>query len=71
MRALVPLLPEEEQNAVKEPLSQLQMAYARESQVAGRGSQEEESPAPDTQDPTPEDDEREKARSKIWTPPGT
>jgi hypothetical protein len=68
VRALVPLLPAEEQAAVREPLSQLQMAYAREagagSQVAGRRSQEEpEAPA--------EEDERAKARSKIWTPPGT
>jgi hypothetical protein len=74
VRALVPLLPAEEQNAVKEPLSQLQMAFAREA-----APKEETPPAPGTQDPTPEtrdpapedDDERAKARSKIWTPPGT
>ena len=74
VRALVPLLPAEEQTAVREPLSQLQMVYARE---AGAGSEarghrsEEQPPTPDTGHPTPEDDEREKARSKIWTPPGT
>jgi hypothetical protein len=72
VRALVPLLPEEEQAAVREPLSQLQMRYAQE---AGRG------PTPDTGHPTPESEqqtrdtsaeeaERAKARSKIWTPPG-
>jgi hypothetical protein len=73
VRALVPLLPEQEQTAVREPLSQLQMAYAREagagSQVSGPGSQGSD-PTPETQDPRP-DDERAKARSKIWTPPGT
>ena len=68
VRALVPLLPEEEQAAVREPLSQLQMAYAREAgarpQATGDRPQEEpEAPAAD--------DERAKARSKIWTPPGT
>jgi hypothetical protein len=74
VRALVPLLPAEEQAAVREPLSQLQMAYARE---AGAGPEatghrpEEGTPAPDTRDPAPEDEERAKARSKLWTPPGT
>ena len=73
VRALVPLLPAEEQTAVREPLSQLQMVYAREAGGAqGTGQRAQEQPqAPDTQHPTPEDDEREKARSKIWTPPGT
>jgi hypothetical protein len=68
VRALVPLLPEEEQNAVKEPLSQLQMAFAREA-----APKEGEAPTPGAQDPTaePDDDERAKARSKLWTPPGT
>src|SRR4051812_10663600 len=66
VRALVPLLPAEEQAAVREPLSQLQMAYARE---AGAGPEatghrpEEGTPAPDTRDPAPEDEERAKARS--------
>src|SRR3954470_1212001 len=63
VRALTPLLPEEEQQAVKEPLSQLQMQYARE---AGG-----ETAGPGPQTPDPEEDERAKARSKLWTPPGT
>jgi hypothetical protein len=78
VRALVPLLPAEEQNAVKEPLSQLQMAFAREagagSEAGGRRSEEETSAqenTPPTSDPPTSDQEREKARSKIWTPPGT
>ena len=76
VRALVPLLPAEEQAAVREPLSQLQMAYAREaggSEVGGQRPEEDEPKpsdlGPQTSDPS--DEERAKARSKIWTPPGT
>ena len=71
VRALVPLLPAEEQAAVREPLSQLQMRYAQEvgSRQPAAGSDKPE--APDTGQPSPEDEERAKARSKIWTPPGT
>jgi len=78
VRALVPLLPPEEQTAVREPLSQLQMVYAREAGArpeAGAGRPEEQPSAPEEQSPTSDpptsDDERAKARSKIWTPPGT
>lgn len=74
VRALVPLLPDEEQTAVREPLSQLQMAYAREaggSQVAGGRSQEGETPPTSDPPTSDQDDDRAKARSKIWTPPGT
>jgi hypothetical protein len=45
-RALLPLLPEEGVQPVKDALAQLQMVYVKET------------------------DERSKARSKIWTPPG-
>ena len=66
IRALQPLMTEEQQNALREPLSQLQMAYAREA----RGGAEVPDQAPQ-QPPEPENDaERAKARSKIWTPPG-
>jgi hypothetical protein len=71
VRALVPLLPAEEQAAVREPLSQLQMAYAQQATGHGPQATEEEKPTPDTQQPTPDDAERQQARSKIWTPPGT
>jgi hypothetical protein len=77
VRALTPLLPPEEQQAVKEPLSQLQMRYAQEAKGEGAGSgiRDPGSGEPETPDPrseTPDEDaEREKARSKIWTPPGT
>ena len=66
-RALLPLLPEEVQAPVKDALSQLQMAFVREMQGAGEQAvrTEQEPPQPD------EDAERAKARSKIWTPPGT
>ena len=67
IRALQPLMTDEQQAAVREPLSQLQMAYAREAQ--GAATPAEEGPQPEEK---PEDDaERAKARSKIWTPPGT
>jgi hypothetical protein len=71
VRALLPLLPEEEQTAVREPLSQLQMAYAREAAGDKPQATGEE---PEARDPKPETDdeaERAKARSKLWTPPGT
>ncbi len=71
IRALLPLLPADEQQAVREPLSQLQMRYAQEARNQESGDREsgpeaETRPAPDTQA-----DERAKARAKIWTPPGT
>ena len=64
IRALQPLMTEEQQAAVREPLSQLQIAYAREA----KGATE---PAPATEQQPDDDAERAKARSKIWTPPGT
>jgi hypothetical protein len=72
IRALQPLMTEEQQAAVREPLSQLQMAYAREAQ--GPPAKPEPAAQPDTpaEPPAPDDEaERAKARSKIWTPPGT
>jgi hypothetical protein len=74
VRALLPLLPAEEQAAVREPLSQLQMAFAQ--QATGDRPQATEEPEAETRNPKPEtddaeDEERAKARSKIWTPPGT
>jgi hypothetical protein len=61
VRALLPVCPEEEAKPIREALSQLQMIYVQETQQPG-----EAPPAPD-----PEAEEREKARSKLWTPPGT
>jgi hypothetical protein len=65
-RALVPLLPQDEElGPVRDALSRLQMAYVQESQPS-------EDKAPE-EPPKPAEDEAEraKARSKIWTPPGT
>ena len=67
VRALLPLLPDEEMAPVREALSQLQVAYARE---AGGGAQEQPAESPPSE-PSAEEQERAKARSKIWTPPGT
>jgi hypothetical protein len=64
IRALQPLMTDEQQAAVREPLSQLQIAYAREMQAPA--------PDPPPSEPAADDEaERAKARSKIWTPPGT
>ena len=64
VRALLPLLPDEDTAPVKDALSQLQMAYAKE---AGPSPE-----SPVTSHESPEKDaEREKARAKIWTPPGS
>ena len=55
-RAVLPLCPQEEVGPIQDALSQVQMLYVKETQT----------PPED-----PEADERAKARSKIWTPPGT
>ena len=60
VRALLPLCPEEQVAPVRDALSQLQMLFARESQQPEAAEK-----------PSAEDEEREKARSKLWTPPGT
>jgi dihydrodipicolinate synthase/N-acetylneuraminate lyase len=65
VRALLPLCPEEEVAPVKDALSQLQMIYVRETR---QPSAPEEPPAAEQKRDA---EERAKARSKIWTPPGT
>ena len=59
-RALLPLLPEEPQQAVQDALAQLQMMYARAAGTA---------PPPAGEPPKPEPEQ--KPASKLWTPPGT
>lgn len=75
-RALMPLIPGDELGPIRDALSQLQVAFAREAQ----GAPEPPADAPQPQSPAqpqgaaePDADEveRAKARSKIWTPPGT
>ena len=71
-RALLPLLPAEPQGPIRDALSQLQLAFARESKGTG------DAPTPGDGQGADEaadakaaaDAERAKARSKIWTPPG-
>jgi hypothetical protein len=66
IRALEPLMTEEQRTALREPLSQLQMGYARAAQAAAAPPEDPKKP-----EEKPDDDtERAKARSKIWTPPG-
>jgi len=64
-RALLALVDGEQLGPIRDALSQLQMAFVKEAQPAGDG------PQPETPAQTQEDDERAKARSKLWTPPGT
>jgi hypothetical protein len=74
-RALMPLLPDEVHAPVKDALSQLQMAFVREAQGAGEPPADAPKPpqqgAPAEPEGAAEEAERAKARSKIWTPPGT
>ena len=68
-RALLPMCPEDQLEPIKQAMTQLQMAFARETQTSDVRPQtsgaKDEAPAQDN-----EEAEREKARSKIWTPPG-
>ena len=71
VRALVPLLPAEPQAPVRDALSQLQMAFARDAQGVGEPPPEEAPPAQEAPPDSAGEAERAKARSKIWTPPGS
>jgi hypothetical protein len=64
-RALLGLVDGEQLGPVRDALSQLQMAFVREQQPTA------DSPQPAEQEEPSEDEERAKARSKLWTPPGT
>ena len=79
-RALLPLLPEEVHPPIKDALSQLQMAFAREAQGGGEAPPGAEQPQQQRPGAEPSEQqqqqpgdaaERAKARSKIWTPPGS
>jgi len=72
VRALAPLLPDDTAAPIRDALSQLQMAYAREAQGPPTGEPRPQAPAGAEQGaPQGADEaERAKARSKIWTPPG-
>jgi hypothetical protein len=69
VRALLPLCPQEEIGPIKDALSQLQMLYVREAQSAGQPAEPAE-PGEQGQPAASDEEERAKARSKIWIPPG-
>ncbi|MEA2123486.1 MAG: hypothetical protein QOI80_268 [Solirubrobacteraceae bacterium] len=71
VRALLPLLPAEPQAPVRDALSQLQMAFAREAQGVGEPPADAPEPAQQAPEDAPGEAERAKARAKIWTPPGS
>ena len=60
-RALLPLCPEDAIAPLKDALAQVQMLYVKETGAPARPAEPEASGS----------EERAKARSKIWTPPGT
>lgn len=74
-RALLPFVPAEHAGPIRDALSQVQMAYAREAQ--GGGGPAGDAPGAASAPPQGEGDaasdeaERAKARSKLWTPPGS
>lgn len=81
-RALMPLVPGDELGPIRDALSQLQMAFTREAQGGAEAPadapqppagepQAPSKPAAEAPDPAADEAERAKARSKIWTPPGT
>ena len=78
VRALLPLCPEEEAAPIRDALSQLQMIYVRDAGPPAPPAPGGAAPEPGAPEPKQEDaaaaaeaEERAKARSKIWTPPGT
>jgi hypothetical protein len=71
VRALMPLLPPEPQGPVRDAVSQLQMAFAREAQGVGEPPPDAPEPAQPPPGEAPGEAERAKARAKIWTPPGS
>ena len=68
MRALLPLCPEEEAAPIRDALSQLQMIYVQETGPPPARGAGPEAGGPEG---AADAEERAKARSKIWTPPGT
>jgi hypothetical protein len=74
VRVLLPLCPPEQAEQIKPALSQLQMAYVQKAggapaPAAGAG-EPGEAPAQPASGQSAEDEERAKARAKLWTPPG-
>jgi hypothetical protein len=68
-RALLALVDGEQLGPVRDALSQLQMAFVQQVQPGEQPA--EGSPQPAEQETPSDEEERVKARSKLWTPPGT
>jgi hypothetical protein len=80
VRAMLPLVPQEPAAPIRDALSQLQMAYVRETQGVEPQNAEPQNAEPQNAEPQsgsgqppsePDEAERAKARAKIWTPPGS
>jgi hypothetical protein len=84
IRALLPLCPADQEAPVRDALSQLQVVFAREAQTGGvpteagaaepgakRAPEREREGPPGGKDTGADETARARARSKIWTPPGT
>lgn len=69
-RSLMPLVPGDELGPIRDALSQLQVAFAREAQGAPEPPADAAPAEQQPSEPAADDAEREKARAKIWTPPG-
>ncbi len=72
-RGVLALSPEDAVGPIKDALAQVQMLYVKERQPAGAQPAEPGQAADPAQPADPVDSdsaEREKARAKIWTPPG-
>jgi hypothetical protein len=70
VRSLLPLCPPEQAEQIKPALSQLQMAFVQESGGVPTAPGQAGGPAQQEPQQSNEDDERAKARAKLWTPPG-
>ncbi len=76
VRALLPLTPEQQQQPLREALSQIQMAFAnvaqgREPGAPGAAPPAESPEGAEQAAAAAEQAERAKAREKLWTPPGS
>jgi len=74
VRVLLPLCPQEQADQIAPALSQLQMAYVQKAGGAPADPGGAEQPGqPASEAPSgqsAEEEERAKARAKLWTPPG-
>jgi len=69
-RALAPMCPPEQEGPIKDALSQLQMAFVREVPGGVAPAPREAPGEPPPAQPSADDEERAKARAKLWTPRG-